>query len=233
MVRLVVVAALFSIAAFLCDTTVSLMLLVIGLSVSYAVSVAGSGIAIQKTVLRTGDGPIGLETSMSAGKTVTNWVKTDANTAACDLPGGHGYANGNFDVFWSGGRRYNVPGTIATNALTLDGGGGDDFPASATSGVVVSRNVEATLSIDGDNCKILAVVAESTDPNSTARAHLTFEDSAGDDIALVDLEANVPQVWDIEGGATNSFTGDPITKVQIGAEAELTIKIVGIQDATP
>ena len=33
---------------------------------------------------------------------------------------GHGYSNGNFDVFWEGGRRYGVPGTISTNALTLD-----------------------------------------------------------------------------------------------------------------
>lgn len=203
----------------------------------YGVSLQAGGVAIQQTVNRTSDGPIALQTTLSAGKTVTAWVKTDANTAACDLPGGHGYSNGNFDVFWSVAGtnyvRYNVPGTISTNALSLDGGTGTDFPASATTGVIVCRNVSATLSIDGDNVKIIGLCLESTDPASTAVGHVTFEDAAGDDIAQLDLVANVPKIYDITGGATNIFTGDPIVSLICGVSAELTLKVVGIQDATP
>lgn len=204
---------------------------------TYSVAVSGGGVTIQKAVNRTSDGPIALETTLSAGKTVTSWVKTDANTAACDLPSGHGYSNGNFDVFWSSGGtnyvRYNVPGTISTNALSLDGGTGTDFPASATSGVVVCRNVSASLMIDGDNLKLLAICAESTDSSSTAVAHVTLEDASGDDIAQLDLVANVPRVWDITGGDANAFTGDVIVSLVCGVSAELTLKVVGMQDATP
>lgn len=209
-------------------------------SCNYSVSVTSGGIQTQKVVTRTSDGPIGLETSVSAGKTVTSWVKTDANTAACDLPGGHGYSNGNFDVFWSSGGtnyvRYGVPGTISTNALSLDGGAGDDFPASATSGVVVCRQVAASVLVDGDNTKILAIVAESTDPASTSVASVTLVDAAADIIAQVDLVANIPQVWDIAGGSANPFTGDVIVSALIGngsASESLTIKVIGMQDATP
>lgn len=211
----------------------------------YGVSLSAGGVSIQQTINRTSDGPIALQTSLTYGKTVTAWVKTDANTAACDLPGGHGYSNGDFDVFWTAGGveycRYNVPGTISTNALSLDGGGGTDFPASATVGVIVCRNVEASLLIDGDNVKIIGIVAESTDPDSTAVAHVTFEDAAGDDIAQLTLVANVPQIFDISGGATNIFTGDVIINLACGngsnwdggGAESLTLKVVGMQDATP
>lgn len=207
---------------------------------TYGVAVSAGGVSIQQTIQRSSDGPIALETSLAAGKTVTSWVKTDANTAACDLPAGHGYANGNFDVFWSSGgvnyARYGVAGTITTNALALDGGAGDDFPASATTGVVVCRQTQANLLVDGDNLKILAVVVESTDPNSTSTASVMFEDAAGDTIAQLDLVANKPQVFDVAGGSSNPFTGDVITNLLMGngsASESLTLKVVGMQDATP
>lgn len=207
----------------------------------YGFSLAAAGVSINKTVPRSSDGPIGLETSLTYGKILTSWVKTDANTAAGNLPGGHGYSNGNFDVFWTAGGlyycRYGVPGTISTNALSLDGGAGDDFPASATDNVYVFPQTTGNLIIDGDNLKILGVVAEATDPNSVAQASIMFLDAAGDTIAQVDLMANVPQVWDVAGGSANPFSGDVITQVKLGngsaASESLTIKIVGMQDATP
>ncbi len=206
----------------------------------YGVSLSAGGVTIQQTVNRTNDSPIAYQSSaaQSAGKTVTAWVKTDANTAACDLPSGHGYTNGNFTVFWSVAGtnyvRYDVPGTIATNALSLDGGAGTDFPASATTGVVVCKNISiSSVLIDGDNTKIIGICFESTDPSSTAVAHITFEDAAGDDIAQLDFVANVPRIYDITGGATNPFTGDPIVSLICAVSADLTLKVVGMQDGTP
>lgn len=207
---------------------------------TYGVAVSSGGVSIQQTIQRTSDGPIALETSLTAGKAVTSWVKTDANTAACDLPSGHGYSNGDFDVFWSSGgtnyARYGVPGTISTNALSLDGGAGDDFPASATTGVVVCKQTQANLLIDGDNLKILAIVVESTSSSSTSTASVMFEDSAGDTIAQLDLVANKPVVYDVAGGSSNPFTGDVITNLLMGngsSSESLTLKVVGMQDATP
>ena len=93
-------------------------------SINYGVS-AGS---IAKNVIVSADQLIDVEVTLAAAQSVSSWVKTDANTAACNLAGGHGQTDGKFDVYWSGGRRYGVDGTIATNALSLDGGSGDDFP---------------------------------------------------------------------------------------------------------
>ena len=202
-------------------------------NVSYSLSIAGAGSAIQKAVPRTGDSPITLETELEAGKTVTAWVKTDADTADCNLPSGHGYATGVFDVFWTGGRRYGVTGTVTSDALALDGGTGDDFPASATTGVVCCRQVQVNIAIDGDNTGFLAIAMETTDNGSTDRAHITFKDSGSAAIANIDLAANVPQVWDIEGGSANPFTGNPIVTAHVGCEDACTLKILGIQDATP
>lgn len=203
----------------------------------YGVSLTAGGVSIQKAVNRTADNPIALETSISAGKTCTSWVKTDANTAACDLPGGHGYSNGNFDCFWTESSlpkaRYGVPGTISTNALSLDGGAGDDFPANGTT-VICCRQTSANMTIDGDNCSIIGVCAESTDASSTTAASIMFVDGSSNTIAQLDLVANIPQVFDFTGGATNILTGAIIESVKLGAAGEaLTLKIVGMQDATP
>lgn len=208
-------------------------------SASYGVSVSGAGLSISKQIVRTGDGQASVEVALPAGKTVTNWVKTDANTAACDLPNGHGYSNGNFDVYWSsGGTNYirrNVPGTISTNALTLDGGAGEDFPASATTGVVVCRQVAFNIAIDGDNCKIVAVCGEIA-ADVSSRLHASFYDSADDEITNLNLTANEPSVCDITGGASNAYTGDPITDgVASNSDTSYaaTLKIIAIYDATP
>lgn len=200
-------------------------------SATYAISLAIGGIAIQKTITRTGNHANAYEVTLPAGKAVTSWVKTDANTAACNLPSGHGYTNGKFDVYWSGGMRYGVDGTISTNALSLDGGAGDDFPASATTGIVATKQVSIATTIDGDNSEIVAIVAEYADQASTAKAHVDMQDSSAT-VVEIDLTANAPYVVDIEGGATNVFTGNVIeaTKASNGSSsAAATLKIVALE----
>ena len=66
---------------------------------------------------------------------VTAWVKTSASAATCNLPSGSGLVSGKFDVFWSGGNRYGVTGTVVGNVLTLSGGSGTAFPASGNATV--------------------------------------------------------------------------------------------------
>lgn len=66
------------------------------------------------------------------GKEVTHWVKTGVAAATCSLPEGHGVTSGSFDLFWNGGARYGIWGSVAGNTLTLQGGAGDDLPATGT-----------------------------------------------------------------------------------------------------
>lgn len=198
------------------------------------------GLSFQRSVSRTFDHPNVYQVDLSPGKALTNWVKTDANTAAADLPSGHGYSNGKFDIYWTESSvpkvRYGVDGTITTNALALDGGAGDDFPASATTGMVACKVQTINTTIDGDNIKLIGIVSESTTDSSTARAHLDFLDGSSATVAEVDLVANVPRSWDVEGGDTNAFTGNVIESCRAsnGSTSEtLTLKIMSGEDSTP
>ena len=202
----------------------------------YSVGVSIAGVAIAKNVVRTGDHPQSYEVSLPAGKAVTAWVKTSASIADCNLPSGHGYSNGNFDVYWSGGYRYGVPGTISTNALTLNGGSGTDFPASATTGIVVTKQVAINTAIDGDASQLFALSLELDDQSATTKGHINFKDVTPSQVAHFELTANVPQVYDLGGGATNPITGNPITNAQASngsSTAAATLKIISMEDSTP
>jgi hypothetical protein len=204
--------------------------------VIYGQQLSLAGVSIGKNIVRTGDHANAYEVSLPPGKLVTDWVKTDADTAACNLPGGHGYTNGDFDVYWSGGARYGVPGTISTNALTLDGGTGTDFPATATADVVVTRHLTINATIDGDESEIFALSLEYEDANSTARGRVEFLDADDDSIGAFALQANQPQIYDFGGGATNVITGDPITYAVAtngSSTATAILKIVSLEDSTP
>lgn len=202
-------------------------------------ALGGYAFANQGTSQITFDHTNTYEVSLPAGKVVTNWVKTDANTAACDLPAGHGYTNGNFDVYFPAGVRYGVPGTISTNALTLDGGAGTDFPASATSGVVVTKQVEISTAIDGDDVKALGIFFRSTD--TAAVGHIDFQDSGNASIEAFDLDEvdNSTAGMDHAYGTTAAvalLTGNPITKAFAtngSSTASATIYILVGEDTTP
>lgn len=203
---------------------------------TYGVSLSGSGVSIQKTVTRTGDHPNPYEVTLPVAKAVTAWVKTDANTAACNLASGHAQTNGKFDVYWTGGMRYGVDGTISTDALALDGGSGTDFPASATAGVVVCKQVSINTNIDGDALEIIGLSLEYASPSSTSVGHVDMQDSGPATIEELDLTANAPAIFDIEGGAANVFTGNPIVVTKAShndTTYEATLKIVSLEDSTP
>lgn len=204
-------------------------------SIPYGVSLG----TINKSIVRTGDDSISAEVTLPVGQAVTSWVKTDANTAACVLAGGHGQTSGTYDVYWSGGYRYGVTGTVTVNALDLDGGSGTDFPASATANIVVCKQVIINKAIDGDNVSIIGFgidVAASTGYGT----RLTFFDtlSAGGSAvgSGILLEPNEPLVIDVTGGSTNLLTGSPILSLTASngdATYAATLKIQGVQDVTP
>lgn len=203
-------------------------------------SVSGGGVTIQAGVTRSADNVAGYDPTLAAGKDVTSWVKTDSDTAACNLPGGHGYTNGNFDVYWTESSvqkvRYKVPGTITTNALALDGGTGDSFPASATTGIVVTKQSQLNISIDGDALAAIALQLYLASQEATTPGHITFYDVSNAAILSVLLKANVKKEWDIEGGATNDFTGNPITYALASngsSAASATLKAIVAQDISP
>lgn len=209
-------------------------------TVTHAQSISGGGITIQTMpVTRTNSGTIALEDTLNAAKSGTLTTRTDNNTGTLTMTAGHGLTTGQIvDIYWDGGVQRTVTvGTVATNSVPIDLGIGDNLPTANTA-VTVCVQKAINLAIDGDNAKILAVVLETVDKTLRTAANVQFLDSAADVIAEIDLVANVPQVWDIEGGSANPFTGDPITNLKASqanstSTETYTLKIVGVQDASP
>jgi hypothetical protein len=182
-------------------------------SAQYVKSLTIAGVTFSKSPSNIeADGNNAFTASLTAAKTLSSWVKTDADTAAGDLAGGHGWSTGVYDVYWDGGRRYDVDVTITTNACALDGGSGDDFPASGNTTVVLSPREELTgFALDGDNAKIVAVAHQSTDLLVTSKGMVRFYDADDNLIAAVDLDCNGdPNINDIYSGEVNRYTGDVI-----------------------
>lgn len=209
-------------------------------TVTHAQSITGGGVSIQSLpIVRTNSGPIGLEDTLDAAKTGQLTTRTDANTGTLTMASGHGITTGQIiDIFWAGGVQYGVTaGTVSVNSVPIDSGIGDDLPTNMTAiTAVVQKSIN--LAIDGDETDLIAMVVETVDKTLRTAAHVQFLDVDEDEIAEIDLITNVPQVWDIAGGAANPFTGDPITHLKasqgnVTSTETYTLKIVGVQDASP
>jgi hypothetical protein len=177
---------------------------------TYEVIISALGITIQGSsgTLQASQGIDPVDTTVSAAKALTDWVKTDANTAGGNLPAGHGFTDGKFDVFWNGGKRYGLDGAITTNALALDGGAGDDFPASGNTTVVVCPQKPLDLSFDGNNLVLVGAI-------STRGGMLLFRDSGGALVGgPVTLLAGVPWGWATGRGA-NPLAGNAVASGSI------------------
>lgn len=192
---------------------------------TYEVIIAAQGITIQGSqgTLQASQGIEPVDTTVPAAKAVSDWVKTDANTAGGNLLAGHGFTDGKFDAFWNGGRRYGLDGTIVTNALTLDGGAGDDFPESGDLTVVVCPQKPLDLSFDGDNLVLIGAI-------STRGCLLLFRDAGGVLVGEpVELFQNVPWGWATGRGA-NPLAGNAVASAS-STVGEAGFKLTGLQYA--
>ena len=208
----------------------------LGATFAYGISLSGGGMSISQSITRTGDHPNTYEVPLPVGAAGTLSVRTDNDTGTVTAAG-HGLVNGDkIDLFWAGGRRYGMTvGTIAGNDVPIDLGAGDNLPSASTA-VVITKQVVINTAVDGDAIQIIGIVAETSNPASTAKAHIDMQDTGAASIEPIDLVANTPKVYDIAGGATNIFTGNVITvsKAANGSATEpMTLKIMSLEDSTP
>lgn len=210
-------------------------------SLTYSPTVSGlGGNPISKQITRTGDGGTVVEITVAKGYAGTLTTRTDNETGSLTLGAGHAITTGQvIDLFWSGGSRFAITvGTVSGNTVPIgadDSGTGDNLPTAATA-IVASPRVAFNAAIDGDEVGLLAMQLVTTDPSLTTAGHVSLLDSADDEIAELDLVANIPRVWDVEGGDTNAFTGDPITDGVVSnanTTYDATFRMMWVQDATP
>lgn len=204
---------------------------------TYSISLSVGGVTIQPPpIVRTFDHPNSYEATLPAGKAGTLTTRTDADTGEATLGSGHGITTGMIvDVYWSGGRRYGMTvGTVASLVVPLDGGTGDAFPI-ATTALVVTPHVNINTAIDGDNISIIGLMLECA-LDTGALGHISFFDDGDAEIAEFDLTRNDPIITDVEGGAANPYTGNPITYARAtnsSSTASATLKIASGEDSTP
>ena len=207
------------------------------LQLQYTATVSGLGLTITQPVTRTGDGGLAREISVPVGVTGTLTTRTDANTGTITLDESASVTTGaNVDIYWDGGVQYNVTvGTVSGTSCPFDSGIGDDLPSTSTA-VVISVRQQVNADIDGDELSLFAIKQLYAQSNETANSHVDFQESDDTEVAEIDLQANIPQVFDITGGADNPLTGELISKffVSNGSPTNVaTFQLLCIGDTTP
>jgi hypothetical protein len=198
---------------------------------TYAVVVSLGGVSINQQLKKTADHPNPYEEiTLPAGNAGTLTTRTDDNTGVATLSTGHGIVSADkVDVYWTGGRRYGMVATVDTNAVTVDGGAGDNLPA-ATTALVVTEQKQINTAIDGDALVLIGILAGQ-------RCHLDLQDAAGASVVTngIDLVGDEPYAWHNTCGIANPFAGNPITKTMAsnGTATETTITILALEDSTP
>lgn len=201
----------------------------------YTCSVAGAGVTISSGSSYSGDGSASCEVTIPSGKSGTLSTRTDNDTGVATVSTGHGITTSDkVSVFWTGGRRYNMTVTATTSTtISIDVGSGDNLPTAATA-IVVSKDTNVVLSVDGDNAELFALSMDV--PNDqTSKAFVRAYDGAAD-VATFDMTISTPLVYPISSGITNPITGNVVTSFYASngnATTDATLRIIAITDATP
>ena len=146
--------------------------------------------------------------SVPAAKSGQVTTQTNTTNGVATMDAGHGFVtNDLIDLFWSGGQRRAMTATVAVDAVTLDGGSGDDFPVVNTN-VTAMVPTEEDFVVVGNNALFLGV-------SSPAPGFIVFVDDAAADIAAATytLDASGGQCW-ISGNGTNPLASKTTSKVK-------------------
>lgn len=206
-------------------------------TLQYAISLSGNGSSLAAAVSRSADGGGSREVTLPAGIAGTLTTRTDNDTGVLTVGSGHAITNTDtVDVFWDGGVRYGVDVTATTaTTIAIDIGSGTNLPSASTA-IVVTKQVQINADIDGDALAIIGLLASFSSLTSTAKVHVDLQDSGSASIEAITLSANAPKVYDITGGDTNLFTGNPVTKIMAAngsSTAPATLKVLWLADSTP
>lgn len=153
-------------------------------------------------------------------------TRTDNDTGVVTAATGHGIEGGDVvDVYWSGGVRYGMDVTDVTdNAITVDGGAGDNLPDQDSTITAIVEQIDWEMDWDGDDAQIVGVFYRNPD-DTGAKAHVDFQDSGPASINELDLvheKANggCNQIVNISAGDANTYTGNQITNAKVSHDSQ-------------
>jgi hypothetical protein len=170
------------------------------------------GLAFSENRTLTNEGAVIKEVSVPAAKTGSLTTRTDDNTGELTMAASHGIVTGDrIAIFWTeagvpGCRRGVTVGTVAVNAVPIDGGTGDNLPTDETA-ITACVEVEEAFNLDGDAYNAIMMYGAAQGSISLCGA---------DDVE--DFGWHFPlgsqnYTWYENSGVANPIIGDVITKV--------------------
>lgn len=162
-----------------------------GVTATQATTVVADGVT---RIDKTGDNVL------AAAKTGALTTRTDDDTGELTMDSGHGITTGaRLDVYWDGGARYGMTvGTVATNAVPIDGGAGDNLPADETD-ITAFVPIQEEMLVTGNN-------AQFAFAKSSKRGIVVWTTSAP-----ANVKAVVDELEGTSGGGYQWFTGNGVT----------------------
>lgn len=159
--------------------------LIAGVSIAGLTSHSGSAVGHERKAASSN--------ALPAAKAGSLTTRTDADTGVVTLSTGHGITTGmKVDVYFPAGVRYHMTATVATNAVTVDGGFGTDLPLEDTA-VYLAEQVVINTDFDADAVTLMAISA-------TRRTHIEFRDDSDATIADSGIDIAAGGMWDWAAG---------------------------------
>ncbi len=178
------------------------------LALIQTVQVAGKEFAQSITV--TADNHLGPDVTRPVAKVGQLTTRTDANTGVLTMLAGHAIITGNrLDVYWDGGSRRGMSATVATNAVTVDGGAGTDLPDNLTA-VTAQVPDSETMTFSGSAAVALAIYGQRN-------CIFVFADVSDAELYAVTLSSGGAPFWYSASGLTNPLSGAAVVKVYMSS----------------
>jgi hypothetical protein len=171
---------------------------------------------------------------LAVAKVGTLTTRTDDNTGELTMAASHGITTGaRLDVYWSGGmRRGMTVGTVATNAVPIDGGAGDVLPANTTA-ITAQVPSEEAYAVEGDDLDFLMA-------RTSRRGVVVFADGSDAELFAIvgELSGTTGGAYQwrdpalspvaSDGGVTNPVATDTVAKVFVSNGDSANTNIVQV-----
>lgn len=150
----------------------------------------------------TTDGRTIKDPSLGPAKPGTLSVRGSNTTGTVAMTTGHGLSTGRMDLFWDGGARYGVTGTVTGDNIAVASGAGDNLPVLTTAITVAVPQKEPFVVVAADMDMLL--VGCPTGQNFPVWA--IFLDGSDAVVASVYVSGSSDAYrWDSDNGAVTPF----------------------------
>ena len=187
------------------------------------------GLSIQSGIAKSASSRLGHDFELPAAKAGSLTLRTDNDTGSVTLGSGHGILTGDIvDLYWTGGRRYNVvAGTVAGDVVPIDLGSGNNLPAQDTA-VTLVKQAEVDTDFDGDLLVALGLLC-------AGRGRVGFKEAATTALN-VDLVAGELYFWLAGGSGLNplaTFNPTSFSASQASSSAAARLQVGALYTGTP